>query len=62
LPPPIWQEAAEGGWLKEWAMSLMLMNVAPRKVRRAVRQPEAGISADAGWGLLKSAISPGSRR
>lgn len=57
LPLPSWQEAAEGGWLKEWAMSLMLMNVATRKVGRAVRLPEAGISADAGSGLSKSAVS-----
>jgi len=57
LPLPSWQEAAAGGWLEEWAMSLMLMNVATRKVRRAVRLPEAGISAEAGSGLSKSAVS-----
>jgi len=57
LPLPSWQEAAEAGWLEEWAMSLMLMNVATRKVGRAVRLPEAGISADAGSGLSKSAVS-----
>ena len=57
LPLPSWQEAAEGGWLEEWAMSLMLMNVATRKFGRAVRLPEAGISAAAGSGLSKSAVS-----
>ena len=57
LPLPSWQEAAEGGWLEEWAMSLMLMNVATRKFGRAVRLPEAGISARAGTGLSKSAVS-----
>jgi hypothetical protein len=35
-------EAAEGGWLEQWATSLMLMNVATRKVGRAVRLPEVG--------------------
>ena len=57
LPLPSWQEAAEGGWLEEWAMSLMLMNVATRKFGRAVRLPEEGISAAAGSGLSKSAVS-----
>ncbi|MDE0591173.1 IS256 family transposase [Halocynthiibacter sp. C4] len=57
LPLPSWQEAAAAGWLEEWAMNLMLMNVATRKVGRAVRLPEAGISADAGSGLSKSAVS-----
>ncbi len=32
LPLPSWQEAAEAGLLEEWAMSLMGMNVATRKV------------------------------
>lgn len=57
LPLPSWKEAAEGGWLEEWAMSLMLMNVATRKFGRAVRLPEAGIVAEAGSGLSKSAVS-----
>ena len=57
LPLPSWQEAAEGDWLEEWAMSLMLMNVATRKFGRAVRLPEEGISAAAGSGLSKSAVS-----
>jgi hypothetical protein len=42
LPLASWREAAEGGWLEQWATSLMLMNVATRKVGRAVRLPEVG--------------------
>lgn len=57
LPLPSWKEAAEAGWLEQWAMSLMLMNVATRKVGRAVRLPEAGVPAEAGSGLSKSAVS-----
>jgi len=57
LPLPSWQEAAQAGWLEEWAMSLMLMNVATRKVGRAVRLPEAGVPSEAGSGLSKSAVS-----
>ena len=57
LPLPSWKEAAEGGWLEQWATSLMLMNVATRKVGRAVRLPEAGVPAEAGSGLSKSAVS-----
>ena len=41
LALPSWKEAAEAGWLEQWAMNLMLMNVATRKVGRAVRLPEA---------------------
>ena len=37
LSLPSWQEAAEGGWLEQWAKSLMLMHFATRKVGRAVR-------------------------
>lgn len=57
LPLPSWKEAAEGGWLEQWATSLMLMNVATRKVGRAVRLPEAGVPSEAGSGLSKSAVS-----
>lgn len=57
LPLSSWQEAAEAGLLEEWAMSLMLMNVATRKVGRAVRLPEAGVPSEAGSGLSKSAVS-----
>ena len=54
---PSWQEAAEGGYLQQWAMNLMLMNVSTRKFGRAVRLPEAGVPAAAGAGLSKSAVS-----
>lgn len=57
LPLPSWREAAEAGWLEEWAMSLMLMNVATRKFGRAVRLPEAGVPSETGSGLSKSAVS-----
>jgi transposase-like protein len=57
LPLPSWQEAAQAGWLEEWAMSLMLMNVATRKFGRAVRLPEAGVPSDPGSGLSRSAVS-----
>ena len=57
LPLPSWKEATEGGWLEQWAMSLMLMNVATRKVGRAVRLPEAGVPSEPGSGLSKSAVS-----
>jgi putative transposase len=57
LPLPSWKEAAEAGWLEQWAMNLMLMNVATRKVGRAVRLPEAGVPVEAGSGLSKSAVS-----
>ncbi|WP_136656239.1 IS256 family transposase, partial [Nitratireductor sp. XY-223] len=49
--------AAEGGYLQQWAMNLMLMNVSTRKFGRAVRLPEAGVPAAAGAGLSKSAVS-----
>ena len=38
-------------------MSLMLMNVATRKVERAMRLPEAGVPSEPGAGLSKSAVS-----
>ena len=57
LTLPSWKEAAEAGWLEQWAMSLMLMNVATRKMGRAVRLPEAGVPSEPGSGLSKSAVS-----
>ena len=54
---PSWQEAVEGGFLQQWAMGLMLMNVSTRKFGRAVRLAEAGVPAEAGSGLSKSAVS-----
>ena len=38
-------------------MNLMVMNVATRKFGRAVRLPEAGVPAQVGSGLSKSAVS-----
>ena len=57
LPLPSWTEAAAAGWLEQWAMNLMLINVSTRKFGRAVRLPEAGVPAQAGSGLSKSAVS-----
>lgn len=57
LALPSWQEAASAGFLGQWAMNLMLINVSTRKFGRAVRLPEAGVSAAAGSGLSKSAVS-----
>lgn len=57
LTLPSWKEAGEAGLLEQWAMSLMLMNVATRKVGRAVRLPEAGVPCEPGSGLSKSAVS-----
>jgi hypothetical protein len=62
LPLPSGQEAAEGGWLEEWPMSLMLKYVATRKFGRAVRLPEAGISAAAGSGCRNPRSRGASRR
>ena len=36
-----WDRAIAEDWLGKWAMNLMLINVATRKFRRAVRLPEA---------------------
>jgi transposase-like protein len=54
---PTWTEASEGGWLEEWAVNLMLANVATRKFSRVTRLPETGVPAGAGSGLSKSAVS-----
>ena len=54
---PGWREAGEAGWLAEWALSLMLMNVATRKFGRAVRLAEAGVPSEIGSGLSKSTVS-----
>lgn len=54
---PSWEEISAGGFLDLWAMNLMVMNVATRKFGRAVRLPEAGVPAEAGSGLSKSAVS-----
>jgi putative transposase len=54
---PSWKEASSGGFLEQWAMSLMLMNVSTRKYDRAVRLPEANVTNKAGSGLSRSAVS-----
>ncbi len=57
MPLPSWEEISATGFLDRWAMNLMVMNVAPHKFCRAVRLPEAGVPADAGSGLSRSAVS-----
>ena len=57
LSLPSWEEIRDGGYLEEWATSLMLMNVSTRKFRGAVRLPEAGVPDDPGSGLSRSAVS-----
>ena len=54
---PSREEISAGGFLDQWAMNLMVMNVATRKFGRAVRLPEAGVPAQVGSGLSKSAVS-----
>lgn len=54
---PSWEEISAGGYLDQWAVNLMVMNMATRKFGRAVRLPDAGVSAEAGSGLSKSAVS-----
>ncbi len=57
IPLPSWEAARDAGFLKQWAMNLMLMNVATRKFGRAVRLPDAKVPATDGSGLSKSAVS-----
>src|SRR5207237_6400562 len=40
---PTWRAAQAEDWLGRWAMNLMLINVSTRKLRRAVRLPEADL-------------------
>lgn len=54
---PSWEESSASGFLDPWAMNLMVMNVATGRFGRAVRLPEAGVPAQAGSGLSKSAVS-----
>ena len=54
---PSWEEISACGYLDQWAVNLMVMHMATRKFGRAVRLPEAGVSAEAGSGLSKSAVS-----
>src|SRR5262249_7890080 len=54
---PTWTAALAEDWLGRWAMNLMLLNVSTRKLRRAVRLPEADLPVFAGDGTSKSAAS-----
>jgi hypothetical protein len=54
---PTWTAAQAEDWLGRWAMSLMLINVSTRKLRRAVRLPEGDLPVIAGDGTSKSAAS-----
>lgn len=54
---PSWEEISAGGYLDQWAMNLMVMNMATRKFGRAVRLAETGVPCEAGSGLSKSAVS-----
>ena len=51
------EEVSAGGYPDQWAKNPMVMNVATRKFRRAVRLPEAGVAAEAGSGLSRSTVS-----
>ena len=62
LALPSWQEAGEAGWLAEWALSLMLMNVATRKFGRAVRLAEAGVPSEGPALAFPNRPSPGVSR
>src|SRR5262249_44600206 len=54
---PTWRAAQAEDWLGRWAMSLMLINVSTRKLRRAVRLPEGDLPGIAGGGTSKAAAS-----
>ncbi len=57
MPLPSWEEVSAGECLDRWAMNPMAMNVATRTFHRAVGLSETGVSAAAGSGLSKSALS-----
>jgi hypothetical protein len=57
LALPSWKAALGEGFLEQWAMNLMLINVSTRCIARAVRLPEGDLGAPAGAGLTKSAVS-----
>ena len=50
---PSWEEIAAGGFLDQWAVNLMVMNVATRQFGRAVRLPEARVPAQVGSGCQR---------
>ena len=53
MPLPGREEVSAGGYPGQWAKNPVVMNVATRKFRRAVRLPEAGVAAEAGSGLVQ---------
>ena len=57
LPLPGREEVRDGGFLEQWATSLMLMNGQAGRLRSAVRLKEAGVPDDPGSGLSRSAVS-----
>lgn len=57
IPLPSWEAARDARLLEQWAVNLMLMNVATRKYRRAVRLPESAVPVPVGAGISKSAVS-----
>lgn len=61
IPLATWEHFSNGELLREWAVNLMVMNVATRKFGKAVRLPETGIPVAPGDGLSKSAVSRRSR-
>ena len=50
IPLTTWEHFSSGDILREWAVNLMVMNVATRKFGRAVRLPETGIPVEPGDG------------
>ena len=54
---PSWEEISSQGLLDQWAVNLMVMNVATRKFGRAVRLPASGVPSQAGSGVSRSAVS-----
>ncbi len=62
LPLPSWEEVRDGGFLEQWATTLMLMNVSTRKFGHAVRLPEAAVPAGDGSGLSSQRCRVASRR
>ena len=54
---PSWQVLRDSELLREWALTLMVLNVSTRKYRRAVRLPEGDLAGGCGDGTSKSAVS-----
>ena len=54
---PSWETALAEGWLGQWAMNMMLVNVSTCKFGRAVWLPGGDVPAPEGDGRSKSAVS-----